>query len=253
MGYRAALDASIYHYWRAKGGTTSLYRYLSEHPQVVPAIKKEIHFWNHHYKRGLDWYLSHFPKLSTDQQLFITGEASPNYFEDVTVAERIYQAFPQMKLILLLRNPVDRAVSQYYHWMRLGTEKNTLEAAIETEMELLGDYPQSTTLNSAYWQLSSKYLWRGIYGVFLKQWLDIFPREQLLILSSEEFYQHPQSILEQVFEFLGLSPYVLPEYHVYNQGFYQPMPEAVRGKLTDYFAPHNQDLAELLGFHLNWS
>ncbi|MGL5080084.1 MAG: tetratricopeptide repeat protein [Microcoleaceae cyanobacterium] len=235
-----------------KGGTTSLYRYLSEHPQVAPAIKKEIYFWNHHYKRGMEWYLSHFPKLKTDQRLFMSGEASPNYFEDATVAARISETFPEMKLILLLRNPVDRAVSQYYHWVRLGWEQTALEAAMDAEIEMLGLYPKSAVDDDNYWNLSSKYLWRGIYVVFLKQWRAVFPKEQFLILKSDDFYSKPQVVLKQVFEFLGLPDYDLSEYPQYNQGFYQSMPDSVRNQLTTYFKSHNQDLEDFLGLNLNW-
>lgn len=234
-----------------KGGTTSLYSYLIEHPQILAAIKKEIHFWSHNYGYGLDWYLSHFPQLTNAEQPIFSGEASPNYFEDDRVAARIHQVFPEMKLILLLRNPVNRAISQYHHWVRLGLERQPLATVMESEMEQLSGYPHSV-VRDIYWQTSSKYLWRGIYVVFLKHWLQFFPREQLLVLKSEDFYQNPAATLQQVFEFLELPSFSSGEYQPHNQGTYPSIPDSVRVQLVNYFRPHNQVLEEFLGQEFAW-
>lgn len=234
-----------------KGGTTSLYRYLEEHPKILSAIKKEINFWNHHYQRGLDWYLAHFPQLSGEHN-FITGEATPNYLENPEVIPRIFEAFPQMKLIVILRNPVDRAVSQYHHWIRLGLEYRSLEVAIESELEQLGNYPK-TTIQKKYWKDACKYVWRGIYIEFIQKWMATFPKEQFLILRSEDFYTQTPETLQQVFEFLGLPQHAISKFKTYNQGFYQPMPDTIRQQLSDFFQPHNQRLEQFLGMNFNWN
>ncbi len=234
-----------------KGGTTSLYRYLEEHPKILPAIKKEINFWTHHYHQGLDWYLAHFPQLSVEHN-FITGEATPNYLENKEVIPKIFEAFPQMKLIVILRNPVDRAVSQYHHWIRLGLEYRSLEAAIESELEQLGNYPK-TAIDPQYWKEACKYVWRGMYFEFIQKWMAIFPKEQFLILRSEDFYTQTPETLQQVFEFLGLPEHTISTFKTYNQGFYQPMPDTIRQKLSDFFQPHNQRLEQFLGMNFNWN
>src|SRR6188508_1226206 len=98
-----------------KGGTTSLHRYLDKHPDVTMALKKEVHFFDSFYFKGSDWYLAHFPLRSEAAQ---TGEASPTYIFHPEAPRRVYDAFPQVKLIALLRNPVDRAYS--HHQMESG-------------------------------------------------------------------------------------------------------------------------------------
>ena len=234
-----------------KGGTTSLYRYLEEHPQILPAIKKEIYFWNHHYKRGFDWYFSHFPSLKSSAN-FVTGESTPSYLEDKQVAHRIAKTFPQMKLIILLRNPIERTVSQYYHWVRLGLEQQSLEAAISLELELLGNYPE-TSINPNYWEQTYKYIWRGMYVEFIQNWMMHFPAENFLILKSEDLYEQPQITLEKVFEFLNLPEHSLSEFKPYNQGYYQPMPENVHTQLRDFFYPQNKRLEAFLRREFNWN
>ncbi len=233
-----------------KGGTTSLYRYLENHPLVLSAIKKEVYFWNHHYKRGLDWYLSHFPSLNDSHQ-FITGEATPSYLEDEQVSHRIAKKIPTMKFIVLLRNPIERTVSQYYHWVRLGLEQKSLEAAINQELELLGDYPE-TSIHPNYWEQTYKYIWRGLYVEFMQNWMMHFPAENFLILKSEDFYEQPQQVLQQAFEFLNLPEHTLSEFKTYNQGYYQPMPDKIRTQLHQFFTPHNQRLEAFLGRTFNW-
>src|SRR5687768_13237463 len=88
-----------------RGGTTSLYRYLTEHPEIDPAVRKEIHFFSRHHEQGLDWYRAHFPRRDESS---LVGEASPNYLVHPDVPARVAAALPRVKLIALLRNPVDR-------------------------------------------------------------------------------------------------------------------------------------------------
>jgi tetratricopeptide (TPR) repeat protein len=235
-----------------KGGTTSLYRYLEQHPQIFPAIRKEIYFWNYHYHRGLDWYLSHFPCFSTEQH-YLTGEASPNYLEDKQTPERLFQVFPQMKFIVLLRNPVDRAVSQYHHWIRLNREQQSLETAFQLELEWLTCGLKQQQIDPRYWTETSRYLWRGCYILFLRRWMKVFPPEQFLILRSEDFYHSPELTLNKVFEFLNLPQSSEIDFKPYNQGFYQPISEEIRHQLHQFFTPYNQKLEAFLGMKFDWN
>ena len=235
-----------------KGGTTSLYRYLEQHPQIFPAIRKEIYFWNYHYRRGLDWYLAHFPRLSTYKN-YLTGEASPNYLEDKQTPTRLFQAFPQMKFIVLLRNPVDRAVSQYHHWIRLNREQQSLETAFQLELEWLSSDLKQQQIDPHYWTQTSRYLWRGCYILFLQRWMNIYPPEQFLILRSEDFYHSPAVTLNQVFEFLDLPLTSEIDFKPYNQGFYQPISEEIRQQLHQFFTPYNQKLEAFLGMKFDWN
>ena len=234
-----------------KSGTTSLANYISQHPQVLPAIKKETHFWSGKFHRGIDWYLAHFPPIPQSEN-FITGEATPNYLVTDKVPERIYNLLPNIKLLVILRNPVDRAFSQYHHWQRLNWEYRSFEVGINQELEILKTTPKQPQGDRKYWQLSGNYIGRGVYIEFMQKWMAVFPREQFLILRGEDLYQTPDDTMKQVFEFLGLPEYQLAKYKKLNSGSYAPISDLLRRRLSEYFQPHNQRLEEYLGMKFNW-
>ncbi|MEZ2252436.1 tetratricopeptide repeat protein [Microcoleus sp.] len=227
-------------------GTTSLYTYLAQHPQILTPIKKEMDFFSWHFDRGIDWYLAHFPPMPAGEQ-FLTGEASPSYFDSLAAPERLYSAFPEVKLIVLLRNPVDRAISQFYRLTELNWEGRSFDRAISDEIARLAQNP-------AYiiGEEPGNYLARSRYIEFIKNWLAFFPKEQLLILKSEDFYASAATTVLQVLDFLDLPEYQLPEYQNANPGSYQPISDSVRDWLSDYFRPYNQELEEYLGRKFNW-
>jgi hypothetical protein len=209
-----------------KCGTTALYRYISEHPMVEPAKRKELAFFNAHYEKGLDWYKSQFP----DCKNCFTGEAT-GYLKFPDVAPRVYEAVPNVKLILILRNPVDRAYSHYHMHLRKRKIDVPFEEAVQGE---------------------STYLDKGIYAWRLKKWMDVFPREQFHIIQSEQLYKHPQETLNETFKFLGLPSYELNVYEHHNSGSYQPMNPETRKKLVDFYKPYNKELYDFLGVDYQW-
>jgi len=227
-------------------GTTSLYTYLAQHPQILTPIKKEMDFFSWHFDRGIDWYLAHFPPMPPGEQ-FLTGEASPSYFDSREAPERLYSLFPEAKLIVLLRNPVDRAISQFYRLTDLNWEARSLDRVISDEIERLNQNPEYIIGEEP-----GNYLARGRYIEFIKNWRTFFPREQLLILKSEDFYAGAATTVKQVLEFLGLPEYQLSQYQNANPGSYQPIDPSVRDWLRDYFRPYNQQLEEYLSTNFNW-
>ena len=227
-------------------GTTSLYTYLAQHPQILTPIKKEMDFFSWHFDRGIDWYLAHFPPMPPGEQ-FLTGEASPSYFDSREAPERLYRVFPEAKLIVLLRNPVDRAISQFYRLTDLNWEARSLDRVISDEIERLNQNPEYIIGEEP-----GNYLARGRYIEFIKNWRTFFPPEQLLILKSEDFYAGAATTVKQVLEFLDLPEYQLSEYQNANPGSYQPVNQSVRDLLRDYFRPYNQQLEEYLGRKLDW-
>jgi len=227
-------------------GTTSLYTYLAQHPQILTPIKKEMDFFSWHFDRGIDWYLAHFPPMPSGEQ-FLTGEASPSYFDSREGPERLYSLFPEAKLIVLLRNPVDRAISQFYRLTNLNWETRSLDRVIREEVERLNQNPEYIIGEEP-----GNYLARGRYIEFIKNWRAFFPQEQLLILKSEDFYSDAATTVKQVLEFLDLPEYQLSEYQNANPGSYQRVNESVRDWLRDYFRPYNQQLEEYLGRKLDW-
>ncbi|WP_445248634.1 tetratricopeptide repeat protein [Microcoleus sp. OTE_8_concoct_300] len=227
-------------------GTTSLYTYLAQHPQILTPIKKEMDFFSWHFDRGIDWYLAHFPPMPPGEE-FLTGEASPSYFDSREAPERLYSLFPEAKLIVLLRNPVDRAISQFYRLTNLNWEARSLDRVISDEIERLNQNPEYIIGEEP-----GNYLARGRYIEFIKNWRTFFPPEQLLILKSEDFYAGAATTVKQVLEFLDLPEYQLSEYQNANPGSYQPVNQSVRDWLRDYFRPYNQQLEEYLCRKLDW-
>lgn len=229
-----------------RGGTTSLYSALTQHPLIVPPLKKELDFWSWHFQRGIEWYLAHFPPLP-QRQNWITGEASPSYFEHPEAPGRLHNTFPNVKLILLLRNPADRAISQYYHWRSLNWEYRSLETVITDEIERLAHSPHPLMGSEP-----GNYLARGLYIELIKPWLSLFPRQQLLILQSEDFYRDSASVVQQVLAFLDLPATESITYKNANPGAYPPADLACRHQLLEYFQPYNQQLENYLQRSFNW-
>lgn len=237
-----------------KCGTTSLYRYLTQHPQIVSATRKEVHFFDLNYSLGLDWYSTQLGKFNRPTCLY--GEASPYYIFHPHVPQRVYQHFSRVKLIVLLRNPVDRAISHYYHeFNRLKAETLPLEEAIAREPDRLKGELEKLETDPTYYSYNHQhytYLSRGLYLEQLDRWMKLFPKEQFLILSSEEFWANPDRALTEVFDFLQLPPIQLETYLSYNAGNYTLVDPNFHNQLSQYFQEPNQKLFSFLQRDLNW-
>ncbi|MCK4816957.1 sulfotransferase domain-containing protein, partial [bacterium] len=245
-----------------KSGTTSLYYYLSQHPCVLSAGQKEVHFFDDNFAKGLNWYRSQFPTILKKycyQQIkkknIITGEASPYYIFHPLAPKRISRILPEVRLIALLRNPIDRAYSQYHHNVRQGREPLSFEDAIAIEHERLQGKKEKMLEDQHYYSFSHKhcsYLSRGIYVEQLETWLSLFPKSQILIISSEDFYTNTPTIFKQILEFLNLPQWEPMLYRRYNPNKYSKMNAATRRYLVGYFRPKNEKLYQLLGVCFDW-
>jgi hypothetical protein len=245
-----------------KAGTTALYSYLVQHPLVTPALRKETHFFDNHFNRGLFWYRAFFPMRRHQHRLCrifgippITGEASPYYLFHPLVPRRIQQLLPGVRLIVLLRNPVDRAYSHYHHEVAMGHETLSFEEAIKQEAERLQTEHDRLLTNPAYRSYQHQhhsYLARGMYADQLQPWLELFPAIQLLILRNEDLKQTPSAVFQQVLAFLGLPEQELHAYPEVFKGSYGQMVPETRARLLGYFAPHNRRLYDLLGRDFDW-
>lgn len=244
-------------------GTTSLYNYLIRHPCIAPAFQKEIHFFDINFRKGIAWYRAHFPsfvhryyvKKIRKQGRFVTGEASPYYIFHPHVPKRISEIMPQVKLIVLLRNPIDRAYSHYHRNVKRGRETLSFEDSIEEEKERLQGEMEKMLNDENYYSLNHRqysYLSMGIYIDQLKVWLRFFSKEQILILKSENLYNDPPAVFKQVIDFLNLSRWELKEYGNYSPGNYPKMQTHTRERLIEYYKPHNQRLYEYLDVNFSW-
>ena len=244
-----------------RGGTTSLYNNLNRHLCVAPALKKEVHFFDVNFNKGTDWYKAHFPSYlyryirKVRDQGIITGEASPYYLFHPHVPKRVVELFPGIKLIALLRNPIDRAYSHYHHEVRRGFEKLSFAEAIEKEPERLLADAEKMQEDENYYSFNHRhysYLSRGIYVDQLKNWMRFFSREQMLILKSEDFYRDPGAVMSRLQAFLKLPSLQMGNYGRYYYHPYSELGAAMRTYLIDYFRPHNKELCEYLGVDFGW-
>ncbi len=244
-------------------GTTSLFRYLRPHPELILAVRKEVHFFDDHYDAGINWYRAHFPlylqrmaRRMVGRKL-VTGEASPYYLFHPLAARRAAEWVPGARLVLLLRHPVDRAYSQYQQARLDGLEDLPFETAIDQEPSRLEGEEARLAAGELVESLPHKqysYLARGHYAEQLEVWLDQFARERLLILSSEALFTTPEATMNRVCTFLGLEAPPPATYPAHNVGGYdQQMSPSTRRRLLQYFAPHNKRLFELIGEEYDWS
>ncbi len=244
-----------------KCGTTALYDYMTQHPGISPALKKEIYYFNAFHGRGQYWYRSFFPTIlerwraRLGGRLCLTGEATPDYLYRPECPARIKELVPQVRLIAILRNPIDRAYSFYNHNRRAGLEALSFEAAIEAEESRIEEERQSQQglqAGPGFAFMNYSYKARGVYVDQLGPWMESFPREQILVLRTEDLYHDPETVLREAFSALDLPYHAPSKFRKINTAPYDPMPKHVRAQLEEYFEPHNQRLAEFLGTDTFW-
>nr|WP_309101232.1 sulfotransferase domain-containing protein [Fredinandcohnia onubensis] len=240
-----------------KCGTSALYVNLVRHPNIATAEEKELYFFNKHYEKGLDWYRDQFPSLVLNTENVITGEATPNYIDDPLAPQRVFQCMPNVKLIILLRNPVDRAYSQYQMGARDGScfvngRLPSFEEFIEKEKNLPKNYYEKLD-RKAYLE-SYRFLERGIYINKIEKWMNVFPQEQIIIINSEDFYNDPNQIYKEVLTFLNVPIWEPNRFEFINKfrDKYPKLNDTTRQDLISYFKHYNERLYHLLGRNLNW-
>lgn len=240
-----------------KGGTTSLFNYLVQHPDVLPPLGKELHYFDFNYARGVSWYRGRFPYSRRLRGGRLTLDATPYYMLHPLAPERAARLLPDVKLIALLRNPVARALSHYQHEVRGGREPLSFTEALEREDERLAGEEERLQSDPSYYSWNHHryaYTRRGLYLEQLRRWVRHFPRSQLLVLQSEWLFRDPPAASAVVYRFLGLRAHHLERYETFLPGNYERgMPEELRTRLTRYFEPHNRELFQWLGEEYDWS
>lgn len=233
-----------------KAGTSSLFDHLCAHPQVGRSQLKETDFFSYHYARGLTWYRSHFGIGSS-----VVGEASPSYLYHPCVPERVARDLPGVRLVVLLRDPVERALSHYEHERRRGLEPLGLEAALAAEEDRIAADREAITrdpLHRATTMRHYSYVDRGRYAEQLERWFAHHDRDRMLILCSETYAQDTATEFGRVQEFLGLDAWQPPAFERRNVGERPDVPDRLRAQLAQGFADANERLFELLGERLPW-
>ena len=238
-----------------KSGTSSMFSYLKQHPQILRPTFKEPYFFDRHYHRGLGWYGGNFPSRRTIERLndrsgqpHLTFEATATYVFDPNVPARIARDLKTRKFILLLRNPAERAISAYWHARRMGIENRTLAEAVESDMqryraEMAGEKDGGPR---------PSYLKRGLYREAVARWQSVFSPDDLLVLQSETMFADPGAVMVRVFAFLGLPVPPHIDFTAQNVGGYDEKDEAVRGALAKFYQPHNARLCAMTGTGFTW-
>lgn len=239
-----------------KCGTSSLYQYLSEHPSVLPAMSKEIFYFGDFYNRGERWYRRHFP-LAAERRFWawrrgspvLTGEATPNYFNNPDAPDRIRAMNPAVKLVAIFRDPVMAAYSAY----QFGIAKGIYTAAghpfrkiVEAELAQLRDDPTSVDCQTML-------LPRYVYADHLSRWYAVFPRDQIRVMCLEWFAADPQAQFDGLTDFLGLQRSRAVSFQPHNANDYRGMDNDLRDRLRDFYRPHNARLTTLCGQRFPWS
>ncbi len=243
-----------------KSGTSSLYSYLAQHPQLLPSLGKEVHFFDggmhprvDSFEKGQAWYRAHFAlkkHLGMHRKAF---EASPLYLFNPLAPKRIADLVPNAKLVAILRNPTERAISHYFHEKAKGRESLPIMDALHAEERRLApaiaesDYKRDAFRNHSYKA-------RGLYKVQIERYLNYFPMDNLLVTSSEAFFAEPASFLRRVFGFVGVDARcaisdLRPRNVATNKSKVEP---AVYEYLNDYFRAPNEALYELIGEDYGW-
>lgn len=234
-----------------KCGTTSMYNNLIQHPDILPTLGngdstitddgevlgvKELRFFDRYYNLGLDWYKDCFPKCSAGQ---ITGEATPMYLYRTQAIQRMSEVVPDCKIIVLLRNPVDRLVSHYNHLRNVSGKLF---------------YPSFKSFWTTAYESDYYLIDKGIYWQTIERLYGYYPREQVKVIISEELFSNPQEIWNETLDFLGVGPAPLkPKHSRKNTKTNQQIDTKLREEISEFYAPHNFVLCDLLEREISWA
>ena len=256
-----------------RGGTTSFYFDLIEHPAItrlfpppVPGLKadatKGVHYFDSHFDRGERWYRSYMPTHVTRRLAShragvtaVTGEASPYYLFHPDAARRAHQLVPGAGIVVLLREPAERTYSHWKERRRSNAEDLDFASALAAEPKRLAGERERLLADPTYtsyaWEQQS-YLTQSRYASALRPWLDLFGRERVLVLASEDYYADPVSVLGEVDEFLGLPRRMHSSGAIRNSAPGSTLPSEVRDRLAGEFAHEVAELSASTGRTFPW-
>ena len=256
-----------------RGGTTSLFRDLEQHPAMLPLVpsarrlplrenQKGVHYFDSNLHRGRRWYRSHFPTEATRHRhrrvagAAFTAEASPYYFFQPLAARRVAAELPDALFVVLLRDPVERTISHWAEQTRNGVETLGLRHALDAEAERIGDDAErlrSGDLAVSHAHEQQSYATQSEYADSLQRWFDAAGRDRVLVDFSERYYADPLSVIGRITDRLGVEPFAEPVGGVRNAA---PRPATVDDdlevELIERFRPDVERIGALLGALPPW-
>ncbi|HUB84468.1 MAG TPA: sulfotransferase domain-containing protein [Rhizomicrobium sp.] len=228
-----------------KCGTTSLFEYLCGHPDVARPARKEIHYFDENYARGLRWYRAHFPIAGPTH---ITGEATTAYLFAKDAPARAAALVPDAKIIAVLRDPVRRVISHYWHNQRRGRVRVSFESYFEEALSP----NQDRETNQARQFIRYPVQW-GFYKEQIERWFDCFPPEQFRFLRFEDLIADTQNQTRAAFEFLGLPDAAIDTGKIFNASPSYPVEaSAITDRLAEVYRKRNAGLEKLIGARFTW-
>ena len=235
-----------------KCGTTTLYRCLERHPMVASCDVKEPENFIHFGGSGL-FCRMHYPLRLGFRR--IAGEASAEYLSKPNVPSSIKALLPDVKLVIMLRDPIRRALSDYNMMREAGRETESFDACIQRVLDWLEVESLARLVDTATKadEAPLRYVTKGCYARTLKPWLQSFSRDRMLFIRSEDFFSEPSDVLDKVRVFLGLGPVDFGEVpQLRKAGIKTEVDVDTLKQLRDFYQPWNKMLAELLGEEFCW-
>ncbi|KMM17498.1 hypothetical protein SYNGFB01_03830 [Synechococcus sp. GFB01] len=235
-------------------GTTALFSYLAKHPQLSASRRKEVHYFDLHFDRGHAWYKRQFRmgKAVSNNRHQLLFESSPYYMYEPRVPQRIHNTIPDARLVFLLRDPIDRAISHYQKNLKDQRECLSLRDALEAEEERLAGEEEKMLNDPHYCSAVHQYFSykaRGRYAILIKRFFRYFPRNQILLIRSSRLFKQPTLTLAEVCDFLGVTRWQPDDYPVVNQSRIKTVvPKHIRDQLESDFEPYERQLEELIGW-----
>ena len=244
----------------ARSGTTSLFHYLGQHQNIRRASYDELGYFDENFHLGLNWYRSLFPTKFTKQNIqkkhkkFLTFDVTPFYIYNPLVIKRIIEKFPNSKIIANLRNPIDRAYSNFNQGIQDNNDtKTTFEELVVKELDIIKnnklDLNNMSTLVDNFYELL---LARGLYQMQLTPWYNSFPQNKILITSSEELSNNTNNVLKQIFNFLDVPDMKIKDTSRKNKRQYPTMKNETRQSLIEFYKPYNEKLYALVNRKFDW-
>ncbi|WP_299743466.1 sulfotransferase [uncultured Tateyamaria sp.] len=234
-----------------KCGTSTLHAHLASHPDVFAPQRKEVHFFNQNFLKGLSWYADQFSDAG-DRMCF---ETTPAYLFEPDTQHRIKAALPDAKFIVILRDPVERCVSHYHHMLRTGREKESFDVALSLEMERTRDAYEGVKNRELVHspQLNwFSYVRRGYYIDQLEAWGQAFPVDRFLVLDFLDLCENPQSVVDTVTNFLGVPGLLIDPVLRENAHPRGTLSSAQKRRLRELYAQSDARLQQFLGRKLSW-
>ena len=244
-------------------GTTSLFRALLEHPAILgPVHHKGVNYFDVNYVEGWGWYQAHFPVTSVASvrtrragEDAMTFDASGYYIYHPHAAGRIARDLPGAKVLVMLRDPVERAFSAYRHEFARGYETESFERALELEDDRVEPELEKMLVDPTYASFSHRhhsYQRRGFYAEQLRRFTDELGTDRVHVVDSDGFFSEPVEHYRRIIEFLGLTPHLPERFDQWNARPGSPMSDEARRRLTAAFEPHDAALEQMLGYSPSW-